>query len=190
MAAKLTPVDPKSEIMPFDAGVDGARRKHCVAHQPGSARAEELVLWRLRRPASERECRAVPGRRARSGGPDGRVRCRARPAAEGHHDEQRRNWCRAPAGGRDPGRRASWRIRDGRRRAWRDGADGDAPSAGQLLRAAAGQVSRAECPGGVDQSLRAAIDPNGFTFVVVGDAAKVRPQLDKLGIPVQVVEAP
>lgn len=42
----------------------------------------------------------------------------------------------------------------------------------------------------VDQSLRGAIDPNGFTFVVVGDAAKVRPQLDKLGIPVQVAEAP
>jgi zinc protease len=43
---------------------------------------------------------------------------------------------------------------------------------------------------GVDQALRGAIDPNAFTFVVVGDAAKVRPQLDKLGIPVQVVEAP
>ena len=49
---------------------------------------------------------------------------------------------------------------------------------------------RALSTGGVDQALRSAIDPNGFTFVVVGDAAKVRPQLDKLGIPVQVVEAP
>jgi predicted Zn-dependent peptidase len=42
----------------------------------------------------------------------------------------------------------------------------------------------------VDQAIRSAIDPNGFTFVVVGDAAKVRPQLDKLGIPIQVAEAP
>src|SRR5206468_3481934 len=49
---------------------------------------------------------------------------------------------------------------------------------------------RALNAGAVDQSLRAAIDPNGFTFVVVGDAAKVRPQLDKLGIPVEVTEAP
>ncbi|MGN6589261.1 MAG: M16 family metallopeptidase [Sphingomicrobium sp.] len=43
--------------------------------------------------------------------------------------------------------------------------------------------------GGVDQALRAGIDPNAFTFVVVGDAAKVKPQLDKLGIPVQVMDA-
>jgi len=49
---------------------------------------------------------------------------------------------------------------------------------------------RALDTGGVDQALRGAIDPNAITFVVVGDAAKVRPQLDKLGIPVQVAEAP
>jgi predicted Zn-dependent peptidase len=36
----------------------------------------------------------------------------------------------------------------------------------------------------VDQVLRQAINPKAFTFVVVGDAAKVRPQLAKLGIPV------
>jgi len=49
---------------------------------------------------------------------------------------------------------------------------------------------RALDTGGVDQALRGAIDPNAITFVVVGDAAKVRPQLDKLGIPIQVAEAP
>ena len=32
--------------------------------------------------------------------------------------------------------------------------------------------------------------PMRFVFVVVGDAAKVRPQLDKLGMPIEVVEAP
>ncbi|HET7708302.1 MAG TPA: pitrilysin family protein [Sphingomicrobium sp.] len=37
----------------------------------------------------------------------------------------------------------------------------------------------------VDAALRRAIDPGGFTFVVVGDAAKVRPQLAKLGLPVE-----
>jgi ribose 5-phosphate isomerase len=37
---------------------------------------------------------------------------------------------------------------------------------------------------------RAALDPKGFTWIVVGDAAKVRPQLEKLGLPIEVVEAP
>ena len=41
----------------------------------------------------------------------------------------------------------------------------------------------------LDLSLREAIDPNGFVWVVVGDAAKVKPQLDKLGIPVEVRQA-
>ena len=42
---------------------------------------------------------------------------------------------------------------------------------------------------GLDKSIRAAIDPNGFTWVVVGDAAKVRPQLEKVGLPIEVIEA-
>jgi zinc protease len=42
----------------------------------------------------------------------------------------------------------------------------------------------------LDQAARAALDPKGFTWIVVGDAAKVRPQLDKLGLPIEVVEAP
>ena len=42
----------------------------------------------------------------------------------------------------------------------------------------------------LDQAARAALDPKGFTWIVVGDAAKVRPQLEKLGIPIEVVEAP
>jgi zinc protease len=49
---------------------------------------------------------------------------------------------------------------------------------------------RALTPAGLDQAARAALDPKGFTWIVVGDAAKVRPQLDKLGLPVEVVEAP
>jgi predicted Zn-dependent peptidase len=40
----------------------------------------------------------------------------------------------------------------------------------------------------LDKTVRAAIDPKAFTWVVVGDAAKVRPQLEKLGIPIEVVE--
>jgi predicted Zn-dependent peptidase len=48
---------------------------------------------------------------------------------------------------------------------------------------------RALTQASLDQSIRAAVDPNSFTWVVVGDAAQVRPQLDKLGIPVEVVEA-
>jgi predicted Zn-dependent peptidase len=42
----------------------------------------------------------------------------------------------------------------------------------------------------LDQAARSTIDPKGFTWIVVGDAAKVRPQLEKLGIPIEVVEAP
>jgi predicted Zn-dependent peptidase len=42
----------------------------------------------------------------------------------------------------------------------------------------------------LDQAARAALDPKGFTWIVVGDAAKVRPQLEKLGMPIEVVEAP
>ena len=39
----------------------------------------------------------------------------------------------------------------------------------------------------LDAAAKAAIDPNKLTWVVIGDAAKVKPQLDTLGIPVEVV---
>jgi predicted Zn-dependent peptidase len=42
----------------------------------------------------------------------------------------------------------------------------------------------------LDQAARASLDPKGFTWIVVGDAAKIRPQLEKLGFPIEVVEAP
>jgi len=42
----------------------------------------------------------------------------------------------------------------------------------------------------LDAAARAALDPKGFIWIVVGDAAKVRPQLEKLGMPIEVVEAP
>ena len=42
----------------------------------------------------------------------------------------------------------------------------------------------------LDQAARAALDPKGFTWIVVGDAAKVRPQLEKLGMPIEQVDAP
>jgi ribose 5-phosphate isomerase len=34
------------------------------------------------------------------------------------------------------------------------------------------------------------LDPKAFVWIVAGDAAKVRPQLEKLGMPIEVVEAP
>jgi predicted Zn-dependent peptidase len=40
----------------------------------------------------------------------------------------------------------------------------------------------------LDASLRQAVDPGSFVWVVVGDAAKVRPQLKKLGLPVEEVQ--
>ena len=41
----------------------------------------------------------------------------------------------------------------------------------------------------LDAAARAAIDPDRITWVVIGDAAKVKPQLDSLGLPVEVVPA-
>jgi len=40
----------------------------------------------------------------------------------------------------------------------------------------------------LDAAAKAAIDPNKLTWVVIGDAAKVKPQLDPLGIPVEIVK--
>ena len=45
-------------------------------------------------------------------------------------------------------------------------------------------LTRAE----LDAALKAAVDPKGFTWVVVGDAKQVKPQLDKLGMPVEVIQ--
>ena len=42
----------------------------------------------------------------------------------------------------------------------------------------------------LDQAARSALDPKGFVWIVAGDAAKVKPQLEKLGMPIEVVEAP
>jgi zinc protease len=47
---------------------------------------------------------------------------------------------------------------------------------------------RALTQGQLDQAIRGAIDPKGFVWVVVGDAAQVKPQLDKLGLPVEVAQ--
>lgn len=41
----------------------------------------------------------------------------------------------------------------------------------------------------MDSAVRRAIDPSRLTFVVVGDASVVKPQLDRLGLPVEVVPA-
>ena len=41
----------------------------------------------------------------------------------------------------------------------------------------------------LDQAARRVLDPSKLVWVVVGDAAKIRPQLDKLGMPVEVMQA-
>jgi predicted Zn-dependent peptidase len=40
----------------------------------------------------------------------------------------------------------------------------------------------------LDQTARKVIDPSKIVWVVVGDAAKVRPQLEKIGLPIEVVK--
>jgi predicted Zn-dependent peptidase len=49
---------------------------------------------------------------------------------------------------------------------------------------------RALTPADLDQAARSAIDPAKLIWVVVGDASKVKPQLDALHMPVEVIEAP
>ena len=44
-------------------------------------------------------------------------------------------------------------------------------------------------PGVRRSGYRAAVSDRGFVWLVVGDAAKVRPQLVKLGLPIEVVQA-
>ncbi|QNA85638.1 insulinase family protein [Sphingomonas sp. So64.6b] len=51
------------------------------------------------------------------------------------------------------------------------------------------QKYRAMTQSELDAAARAAIDPKTFIWVVVGDAKTVRPQLDSLGLPVEVVPA-
>jgi ribose 5-phosphate isomerase len=38
----------------------------------------------------------------------------------------------------------------------------------------------------LDAALQGAVDPDRMVWVIVGDAEKVKPQLDKLGLPVEV----
>ena len=40
----------------------------------------------------------------------------------------------------------------------------------------------------LDATARRYINPNNFVWVVVGDAAVVRPQLERLGLPIEVVQ--
>jgi zinc protease len=47
---------------------------------------------------------------------------------------------------------------------------------------------RALTPAELDAAARKAIDPSRLIWVVVGDAAKVRPQLDAIGLPVETVQ--
>ncbi len=48
---------------------------------------------------------------------------------------------------------------------------------------------RGQTRASLDQALRGVVDPKGFIWVVVGDAAKIRPQLDKLGLPIELMAA-
>jgi zinc protease len=40
----------------------------------------------------------------------------------------------------------------------------------------------------LDQTARRYINPNNFVWVVVGDASRVRPQLERLGMPIEVIQ--
>jgi predicted Zn-dependent peptidase len=39
-----------------------------------------------------------------------------------------------------------------------------------------------------DQEMRRYVNPDNFVWVVVGDAQRVRPQLERLGMPIEVMQ--
>jgi predicted Zn-dependent peptidase len=41
----------------------------------------------------------------------------------------------------------------------------------------------------LDAVAKAAVNPNGFLWIVVGDKAVVMPQLEKLGMPIEVIDS-
>jgi len=47
---------------------------------------------------------------------------------------------------------------------------------------------RAQTRATLDEAFRGALAPEGFVWVVVGDSAKIRPQLEKLGMPIEVIQ--
>ena len=47
---------------------------------------------------------------------------------------------------------------------------------------------RAQTRASLDEAFRGAVLPEGFVWVVVGDAAKIRPQLEKLKMPIEVIQ--
>ena len=47
---------------------------------------------------------------------------------------------------------------------------------------------RAQTRATLDQAFRGAVTPEGFVWVVVGDAAKISPQLEKLKMPIEVIQ--
>ena len=47
---------------------------------------------------------------------------------------------------------------------------------------------RAQTRASLDAAMRAALAPRSFVWVVVGDASKIRPQLEKLGMPIEVIQ--
>jgi predicted Zn-dependent peptidase len=47
---------------------------------------------------------------------------------------------------------------------------------------------RAQTKATLNASMREAVDPSAFVWVVVGDAATIRPQLRKLGLPIEEVQ--
>jgi hypothetical protein len=42
----------------------------------------------------------------------------------------------------------------------------------------------------LDATARRYINPDGFVWVVVGDAARIRPQLERLNLPIEVMTLP
>ena len=57
-----------------------------------------------------------------------------------------------------------------------------------LAAGASAAVARANFSPPLDAAARAAIDPDKFVWVVVGDASVVEPQLEQLGLPVERIE--
>ena len=109
--------------------------------------------------------------------------------AQGHFERQGRDRCRAFPGGVEQCRRPARPVRDRRSGACRDDHQRPVRPAGQLLRAARRQVSGADPGNGRHGIPRRRSIPTSSCSWWSAMPKKVRPQLDKLGLPVEVVEA-
>ena len=185
LGGQLTPVDPFGDVVPVQQRQRRARRQLPVAHQHGPARNQGLVLWRARqRPVNEHVVPYLVSAPVQADRTGDSIEALTSSSALPRQGNDRRG---AGAHGRQQHPAAPRPVRDVVGGAAGDDDQRSTRAARQLLRDA-GAAYRALTQARLDQAFRGAVEPKGFIWVVVGDAAKVKPQLDKLEMPIEVIQ--